>query len=364
MDPPPGGRLRLRVRGPRAVLRGRPLVGDAWRDAIARAQAHPRDRERVAEVVTAQQERRGAPAEARAAAARLADPRTVAVVTGQQAGLFGGPLFTLLKAITAVKLAERVAREHGVPTVPIFWIESEDHDWEEVASCAVLDGDMRRRTITLGTPPGAGEQPVAAVRLDPSIFAAVEGLTRSCPPPSSPTRCAEACRPPTTRAPTMSEAFDRWLEVAARAARPRRLRLRPSRATKPLVREVFARELETPGATTRLAPDDGRRAGRASATTRRSCRTTTTSRCSGSTTSGSRSTTATGRSLSATRRCRRRPREGSARAPRRLQPERAAAPDRPGHALPDRVLRRRARTSSPTSASCGRSTRTSACRCR
>ena len=67
------------------------------------------------------------PASARVSAARLRRNRgTVAIVTGQQAGLFGGPFFTLLKAVTAIRLANRVTREHGVPAVPIFWIDAED----------------------------------------------------------------------------------------------------------------------------------------------------------------------------------------------------------------------------------------------
>ena len=52
------------------------------------------------------------------AAARLADPATRVVITGQQAGLFGGPLFTLLKALTAMKLAAEVERDHGVAGRP------------------------------------------------------------------------------------------------------------------------------------------------------------------------------------------------------------------------------------------------------
>jgi bacillithiol biosynthesis cysteine-adding enzyme BshC len=235
---------------------GDPASGAAWREAIARAQAHPRDRERMAEVVVAQLEGRGAPAEARRAAARLADPRTVAIVTGQQAGLFGGPLFTLLKAITAIKLAERVERDHGTPAVPIFWTESEDHDWTEVASCAVLDGDMQRRTITLGTPPGAGEQPVAAVRLDPSIFAAVEGLKLMIPGTEFTEELGEALSAAYRPGATMSGAFDQWMDhllgrlglVVYDSAEP---------AAKPLVRAVFARELETAGTTTRLAKEAG-----------------------------------------------------------------------------------------------------------
>jgi bacillithiol synthase len=235
---------------------GDPARPEAWADAIARAQAHPRDHQRVAEVLVRQLEERHAPPEARRAAARLADPKTVAIVTGQQAGLFGGPLFTLLKALTAVKLAEQVERDHGVPAVPVFWTESEDHDWTEVASCAVLDGDLHRRTITLGTPPGAGEQPVASVRLDPSIFAAVEGLRFVLPPTEFTDELIAGLTQAYAPGHTMSGAFNRWMEhllgrlglVFYDSAEP---------ATKPLVREVFARELGSPGETTRLARASG-----------------------------------------------------------------------------------------------------------
>ena len=63
-------------------------------------------------------------------------PRTVAIVTGQQAGLFGGPLFTVLKALTALRLAEVVRDTYDVPTVAVFWVDAEDHDWQEVNSAA------------------------------------------------------------------------------------------------------------------------------------------------------------------------------------------------------------------------------------
>lgn len=240
----------------RPFFSGHPGEPESWRAAIARAQAFPRDGARMAAIVGAQQERRGAPAEARAAAARLADPKAVAVVTGQQVGLFGGPLYTLLKAMSAIKMAERVASDYGVPAVAVFWAESEDHDWQEISSCSVLDSEMRRHKITLGTPPGAGEGSVSAVRLDPSVIAAVESL-RSLLPPTEFTEhtislLAAAYRP----GAGMAEAFGIWLEallgslglVVFDSSEP---------AAKALAAPIFVRELESPKTTTRLAAEQG-----------------------------------------------------------------------------------------------------------
>src|SRR4051794_41549689 len=64
---------------------GDPTQPDAWREAIRRAQAHPRNRASLVAVLDAQQQHRAAPPQARDAAARLADPSAVTVVTGQQA---------------------------------------------------------------------------------------------------------------------------------------------------------------------------------------------------------------------------------------------------------------------------------------
>ena len=70
----------------------------------------------------------------------LAREGTVAVVTGQQVGLFSGPAYTIYKALTAVKLArDLVAR--GIPAVPIFWLATEDHDFAEINHCWVFDAE-------------------------------------------------------------------------------------------------------------------------------------------------------------------------------------------------------------------------------
>lgn len=65
--------------------------------------------------------------------AKLADPATRVVVTGQQVGLFGGPLYTLTKALAATLWARRIEEETGTPAVAVFWMATEDHDYAEVA---------------------------------------------------------------------------------------------------------------------------------------------------------------------------------------------------------------------------------------
>ena len=155
------------------LFAGNPADQASWRQTIARVQRAPHDRGRLCSLLERQLETRGAPAQARTAAQQFADPAAVAIVTGQQAGLFGGPLYTLLKAVTAIQLARQVSSSYGAPAVPVFWVESEDHDWAEIRSAEVLDQELNVRTITLADPAGAGTQPAAALILDKSITVAL-----------------------------------------------------------------------------------------------------------------------------------------------------------------------------------------------
>jgi bacillithiol biosynthesis cysteine-adding enzyme BshC len=237
---------------------GDPWTPDGWRDAIKRVQAHERDREALVRMLDAQAARRGAPPQARQAIAQLRDPRSVAVVTGQQAGLFGGPLYTLLKAITALQLARRARDEQGVPAVAIFWVDSEDHDWEEVRSCPVLDGDLALRGVSLGTPEGAGELPVARIVLGPDVEQALEDLRSSLQPTEFTEEVIAALRDCYRPGVRMGDAFGRWMDrllgghglIVFESADP---------AAKPFVASLFARELEHPGQTASLALASGER---------------------------------------------------------------------------------------------------------
>ncbi|MCX6594040.1 MAG: bacillithiol biosynthesis BshC [Acidobacteria bacterium] len=78
---------------------------------------------------------------------QFAQPGTAVVVTGQQVGLFGGPLYTVFKALTAVQLARQLTAQ-GTPAVPVFWVATEDHDFEEINHTWTLDGDRKPLKLT------------------------------------------------------------------------------------------------------------------------------------------------------------------------------------------------------------------------
>ena len=101
----------------------------------------------------------------------------LAAVTGQQVGLFGGPLFSIFKALTAVKLAEE-ATVAGVDCVPVFWLATEDHDLDEVNHVALLSEHGLPERLAVESPAFDGnavdDAPVGAVRFGPEIEPVVE----------------------------------------------------------------------------------------------------------------------------------------------------------------------------------------------
>ena len=235
---------------------GDPATPAAWADTITRSQSFTRQPAEIARVIAAQQAGRNAPAAARESAARLANADTRVIITGQQAGLFGGPLFTLLKAITTMKLAAQVQRDHRVPVVPVFWIDAEDHDWPEVSGCTVLDSELGPATVRLADLPGAGSQPIARLTLTADIHPALEQLNASLPDSEFKDELMTALRAAYVPGRSMAASFGVWLE---HVLGPHGLVVYDSSdpASKVLARDVFVKELTHPGLTARIAAKAG-----------------------------------------------------------------------------------------------------------
>src|SRR5262245_13330067 len=124
---------------------GREIDSLVARAAKVSAQSFSRDA--VADVLVDQNRKAGAGEIAMANIERLRQNDSVVVITGQQAGFFTGPLYTVYKALTAIKLTAQL-RERGVNAVPMFWVASEDHDFEEVNHTRLVNREGQLITIT------------------------------------------------------------------------------------------------------------------------------------------------------------------------------------------------------------------------
>jgi len=102
--------------------------------------AYTLDRNEVADALASLNNGLDAGERVAAAIDRFREPTTVAIFTGQQSGLFGGPLYTIYKALTAIKVAADLNRA-GTPAVAMFWAATEDHDFDEVASVTIAGQD-------------------------------------------------------------------------------------------------------------------------------------------------------------------------------------------------------------------------------
>ena len=128
-------------------------------------------RERVAAILERQNKAWGVSSKTHENVARFR-AGAAAVVTGQQVGLFGGPVFSLYKALTAVRLAEQATRA-GVDCVPVFWLATTDHDLAEVNHLSIPGSDGARHELVAPTQ-GVPDAPVGAVPFTPGIEPVVE----------------------------------------------------------------------------------------------------------------------------------------------------------------------------------------------
>ncbi|MGA9996986.1 MAG: bacillithiol biosynthesis cysteine-adding enzyme BshC [Pyrinomonadaceae bacterium] len=142
--------------------------------------AHKTDRNALCDALEEMNRSWGAGSETIANIARLREADCVAVVSGQQAGLFTGPLYTIYKALSAVKLAGCLS-DRGTKAVPVFWIATEDHDFVEVATAEFIGCDCRLKSVNVNDAMHDEGEPVGNVSLDASIDEAVRDLLEDLP---------------------------------------------------------------------------------------------------------------------------------------------------------------------------------------
>jgi bacillithiol biosynthesis cysteine-adding enzyme BshC len=103
-------------------------------------------------------------------------PETVAVVTGQQVGYFGGPAYSVYKALTASRIARELTAK-GVRAVPVFWLATEDHDFAEVQDAWVFDAHHQAVRLR-GEAEVSPGQPVGGARIVKAPIEELRGALR------------------------------------------------------------------------------------------------------------------------------------------------------------------------------------------
>jgi bacillithiol biosynthesis cysteine-adding enzyme BshC len=154
-----------------------PSAVSSFRDLKARKDEvlanHRVDRDALCDVLHEQNGSFGGGLRAAENIARLRKADCVAVLTGQQAGLFTGPLYTIYKALSAVRTAEELSKQ-GINAVPVFWIATEDHDLEEVSNAIALGADGRLAEARFSADESDAGKPVGTVRFENSIGEVVD----------------------------------------------------------------------------------------------------------------------------------------------------------------------------------------------
>lgn len=112
---------------------------------------------------------------------KLAQEDTVVIVTGQQAGVLTGPLYTVYKAITAIQLAAKVEKTAGLKVVPMFWVAAEDHDYAEIDHIDFLNKTHELTRLKLEYQPDK-KMSIGSIPVPDEIFRLIEDLDENTNP--------------------------------------------------------------------------------------------------------------------------------------------------------------------------------------
>lgn len=141
---------------------------------------------------------------------KLSDKKTLTILTGQQLGIIGGPLYTFYKIITAIKLSRFLSERYDdYNFVPVFWLEADDHDFNEVRSVKIINEENSILTIGYKTEIEEDDlkQSVGLIKLDSSINDFFENLTKSLKETEFKTKILEGLKDIYKEGKSFKEAF-------------------------------------------------------------------------------------------------------------------------------------------------------------
>ncbi len=164
----------------------------------------------VAEILLRQNQSWGAGDKVRNNIAALAQPGSIAIVTGQQVGMFGGPLFTLYKALTCLKLAANLQARLQRAVVPVFWLAADDDDLAEIDHLLLLTRDNHLTSFSC-LRDAAQRRPAAQVHLAEDIAACHQALSDTIVDSEFKTEILAALAHAYAAGRSLPQAFALWL---------------------------------------------------------------------------------------------------------------------------------------------------------
>ena len=209
-------------------------------------------RDALAAVLSDQNRRFGCGPRTLARIEQLDGGKAGAIVTGQQVGLFSGPLYTIYKALTAVKLADSLSAAGRGAFVPIFWMASDDHDAAEVDHIGLLDRDNAPQRLRCPFPSPEAKFPLSERPVPEEIAETLQRLDEMTPDSEFKAGILALLREDYAPGRPFTEAFGRWMTRLFEASGlvlidPSDPRLRE------LGKEVFRREIAGDSPSTRRA---------------------------------------------------------------------------------------------------------------
>lgn len=133
------------------------------------------------------------------------------VVSGQQVGVFGGPLYTIAKALTAVRLARLAEQRLGRRVVPLFWMDADDHDFAEVQKTSILTRENELLDLRYEPPEAPSRQSVGPQALAPEISAVIDKAGDALADSEFKEDVLSSLRSSYAPGRSMAEAFGAWL---------------------------------------------------------------------------------------------------------------------------------------------------------